>query len=109
VSGSFDVDATATTTPDVYQIHGLGRSSGANPTTKSASAQIKVIRATPTFAGGAGGALTVGLGNYFNGGSLITSGLLTNNGILNGGSRTSFNVGRPHPPHCTHRFVPAIA
>ena len=47
VDGSFDLAVSPTTTPDVYQIVATGRSGGSSPLTRTITAQVKTIQATP--------------------------------------------------------------
>lgn len=88
VDGSFDISATATGITDRYLITAVGRSSGSTPVTRTATSQIRVMRTTPSYAVGSGGAVTVFANNHVNGGSFASSGAITNFGALNGGSRT---------------------
>jgi hypothetical protein len=88
VDGSFDVDATATTITDQYQISAVGRSSGATPVTRTATAKLTVLRTTPSYATGFGGLTTsIGLRNIFNGGPVVYNSLIANSGTFNAGSR----------------------
>jgi hypothetical protein len=89
VTGSFDVSAVATAITDEYQITAIGRSDGTTPVTRTATAKVRVVRATPTFASGFGSPITTILGrNYFNGGPVLFSSSILGSGILNGGSRS---------------------
>jgi len=91
VTGSFDVDATATTNIDEFQIYAVGRSSGTNPATRNISAKLKVIRATPTYAAGGGGTLSLYAGNNFVGAPVVANGTITNTtAALGAGSRSYF-------------------
>lgn len=89
VSGTFDIDVTATGKADEFRIAATGHSAGASPVTRSASATLRVLRVSPTFGSGFGGAVTIGSNNRLNG-FTIANGAITNNGVISGGSRTSF-------------------
>ncbi len=88
VDGSFDVDATATGIPDQYRISAVGRSSGATPVTRTTTAKLTVLRATPSYSTGFGGLTTsIGVRNIFNGGPVVYNSLIANSGTFNAGSR----------------------
>lgn len=89
VTGSFDIDAVATSITDEYLITATGRSGGASAVTRSATARMRVQRTSPAYAIGFGGtSVNIGLRNIFNGGSVVYSGAIVNLGTLNGGSRS---------------------
>lgn len=91
VSGSFDIDATTTSDTDVFKVVSVGHSSGTDAMTRTATAYVRVVRASPTYAAGFGGDIIINLGNYFNG-PVVSGGLFSGLGLGNlfGGSR-SFN------------------
>lgn len=93
VNGSFDVAATSTAQPDVYNVQATGYSQGSSGLARTATARVKVLRASPTYSTGAAGPLTMNARNYVNGGALVANGTVDGAGTVNaaGGIRTSFN------------------
>jgi hypothetical protein len=77
ISGTFDVTAVATGTQDQYQIRAVGRdnSAAAASVSRTSSAYVTMIRATPNYAAGFGGNTTIGTNVFFNG-AVVTPGTL---------------------------------
>jgi hypothetical protein len=102
VGGSFDVNAAATSVPNQYLITAVGRSGGTTPMTRTATAKVNVLRATPTYASGFGGTTTVlGTKTYFaNGAAVAASGTISNSGSANfaGGIQIGFGGSQFSPP-----------
>lgn len=93
-SGSFDIDVTASpTTRDRYRIRVTARSGGSTPLTRSATANVQVMRVTPTYAGAFGGSVNVPGGYTFNG-SVLAGGNVT----LGGGTITGTTTVSPPQP-----------
>jgi hypothetical protein len=94
VSGTFDVTAAATSTPDEFQISATGRDGTASSSavTRSSAAKVQVIRAIPTYAAGIGGNVTVNNNVFFNG-PVVAQGTISGLGaVLISLLRTVFSV-----------------
>jgi len=84
-SGSFDIDVTASpTTRDRYRIRVTARSGGSTPLTRSATANVQVMRVTPTYAGAFGGSVTIRTNYTFNGSVLAGGGVTMAGGTITG-------------------------
>ncbi|WP_428939947.1 hypothetical protein [Fontivita pretiosa] len=101
-NGNFDIDVTASpTTRDRYRIRVTARSGGSTPLTRSATANVQVVRITPSYAGAFGGSVTVPP-NYTLNGSVLAGGSVT----MAGGTITGSTVISPPPPSFV---VPTLA
>jgi hypothetical protein len=93
VSGSFDIDVTATATPDKYTIKTVGRTTGTAAIARTATATVTLTRQTPQAAASFAGAIAIPPRHTISG-NLISIGLPNFQGtgtITNGMVRTSFN------------------
>jgi hypothetical protein len=94
VSGTFDVTAAATGTPDEYEVRSTGHdgSAGSSMVTRSSTAKVQVIRVKPTYAAGIGGDVTIGNNVFFNGPVVASGNIGGAGGLLISLLRTVFSV-----------------
>jgi hypothetical protein len=90
VTGSFDADATlSSTVPDQYLIHAVGYSGGATNASRTETSTIQLVRAQPTYAAVFGaGTTTIQKGYTFNNAQVLTSGTIS----LQNGSTISMGI-----------------
>ncbi|HMB95131.1 MAG TPA: hypothetical protein VKK61_03750 [Tepidisphaeraceae bacterium] len=100
VSGSFDLNAVATSKPDTYQLTAIGYSGTTNAVTRTMTAQIQLQRAMPSNAGGFGtGTFIIPSGYTFNG-PVLVNGILSLLGVVTGAISQS--------PKATDFVVPSL-
>jgi hypothetical protein len=90
MDGSFDLRVQPNAATDVFDIQATGSSPGESPITRTATAQIKAVRAIPQSAASFGGAINIGGRHYVNG-PVVAGGAVTYAGNITGTVRQSFN------------------